>query len=238
MALGIRYGDAIGTSTSPRIRAARTPATTRTGALLTCGLVAGPFYLAVGALQLFLRPGYDPTCDDLSLLSNGPLGWVQITNFLLSGLLVMLGAAGMRQALRQSRGGTWGPRLLGLYGLGLVGAGCFRADPAHGFPAGTPATAHAMSWHGVLHFVSGGLGFLALVAACFVFARRFAARGEDRWAGYSQITGVLFLAAFVGIAMGSNGSGMLLSVVTLAFTAAVVLGWAWISALVARLLAA
>lgn len=106
--------------------------------------------------------------------------------------------------MRGSRGGTWGPLLLGVYGLGLIGAGVFLADPVLGFPPGTPADANAVTWHGLLHFVSGGIGFIGLIAACFVFARRFAALRQRGWAAYSVATGVLFFAAFFGIAMGSQ----------------------------------
>ena len=91
--------------------------------------------------------------------------------------------------MHPGRGGTWGPLLVGLYGLGLIGAGIFVADPALGFPPGTPADANTISWHGLLHFLTGGMGFLGLLAACFVFARRFAARNERGWAAYSVATG-------------------------------------------------
>jgi hypothetical protein len=205
-----------------------------TRALLACGVVAGPLYVVLGLIQMLIRDGFDIRRHALSLLSNGELGWIQISNFLLSGLLVMAGAAGMRRVLRGSRGGRWGPLLIGVYGLGLIGAGLFRADPALGFPPGLPADAYGtVSWHGMLHFVSGGIGFLALIAACFVFARRFAAIKRRAWAVYSVVTGVLFFAAFVGIASGSKGAG-----VSLAFAVAVVLGWAWISAMTARLISA
>jgi hypothetical protein len=50
-------------------------------------------------------------------------------------------------------------------------------------------------------------------------------------------TGVLFFVAFVGIAVGSQAKGPLLTFVILAFSVAVVLGWAWISVMAARLLA-
>jgi hypothetical protein len=211
--------------------ASRTPEKV-TRALLACGVVAGPIYVIVGLIQMLIRDGFDIRRHALSLLANGELGWIQISNFLLTGLLVIAGAAGMRRVLRGSRGGTWGPLLIGLYGSGLIGAGIFRADPALGFPPGLPADAYdTVSWHGMLHFLSGGVGFIGLIAACFVFARRFAALGDRGWAIYSAITGVLFFAAFFGIASGSKGAG-----ITVAFAVAVVLGWAWISAMAARLI--
>ncbi len=60
-----------------------------TMALLACGLVAGPLYLIVGIVQVLIRPGFDITRHDLSLMSNGSLGWIQIVNFLVAGLLVI-----------------------------------------------------------------------------------------------------------------------------------------------------
>ena len=201
-----------------------------TRALLACGVAAGPLYIIVGVIQLFIRPGFDIRRHALSLLSNGDLGWIQIANFEVSGLLVIAGALGMWRALRGSRGGSWGSLLLGLYGLGLLGAGMFTADPALGFPPGTPADATAISWHGMLHFMAGGIGFLGLIAACFVFARRFAALKQVGWAIYSVATGVIFFAAFFGIASGSKGAG-----VSLAFAIAVVIAWVWISVIAVRL---
>ena len=202
-----------------------------TRALLICGLVAGPFYIVVGLIQALTRPGFDLMRHDLSLLANGDLGWIQITNLVLTGLLVGAFAVGMWQALSAGPGRTWGPILLGVYGLGLIGAGFFIADPAFGFPPGTPADAHTISWHGLLHIITAGIGFLALIAACFVLARRFAFRRQRGWAAYSLATGVIFFAAFVGVA---TGSGQPWSVI--GFWIGVVVAWAWISAMAVKLL--
>ena len=161
--------------------------TKATRALLACGVVAGPLYVVVGLIQMLVRDGFDIRRHALSLLSNGDLGWIQVANFLVAGLLAIVGAAGMRRVLRGSRGGTWGPLLIGVYGVGLIGAGFFRADPVLGFPPGLPASAYdTVSWQGIMHFISGGIGFLALIAACFVLARRYAALRQRGWAAYSQ----------------------------------------------------
>ncbi|TMC25821.1 MAG: DUF998 domain-containing protein [Chloroflexi bacterium] len=201
-----------------------------TKALLAAGAVAGPVYIAVGLVEILIRPGFDVTRHELSLMSLGKLGWIQIANFLVTGLLVIAGALGMRRVLHPGRGGTWGPLLLAIYGLGLICAGIFVPDPMNGFPPGL-ATPSAISWHAILHFVSGAVGFVGLIAACFVLARRFAARKERGWAAYSLITGVLFLGAFVGIASGSTQAA-----IVLAFYAAVLIGWTWISVIAARLI--
>jgi hypothetical protein len=80
-----------------------------------------------------------------------------------------------------------------------------------------------VSWHGIGHFVAGGIGFTCLIAACFVVARRFAADGRRDWAVGSRTVGALFLAGFAGVASGTGSN--------LAFVAAVIMVWGWISAL-------
>jgi hypothetical protein len=205
--------------------------TTRTRALLLAGAIAGPLYLVVGLIEAYTRPGFDIRRHDLSLLANGSLGWIHVADLVVTGLLVIAGALGMRWSLAQGRGrSTWGPLLVGVYGIGLVGGGFFTADPALGFPPGTPADAHAVSWHGLMHFVSAGVGFLSLIAGCLVFARRFAAAGERGWAIYSAVTGVVFLLAFAGIAAGSGNGWTILG-----FWIGLVLAFSWFSALSLRL---
>lgn len=197
-----------------------------TRSLLGYGVLAGPFYLVVALAQALLRPGFNLLHDDVSLLSNGAWGWVQVANFVLTGAMVTACAAGVRRALSAGRGGVWAPRLLALYGLGLVAAGIFVADPMNGFPLGTPAGRPAtVSWHGILHIFSAGVGFLGLVAACWVIGSRFAAEGRRIWTWFSRMTGVLFLLAFLGVGSGSGSSA-----VVLAFWAALVIAWGWLAA--------
>ncbi len=207
------------------------PSANSTRMLLGGGIVAGPLYLVVGLLQAFTRPGFDITRHPLSMLSNGDLGWIQVANFWLSGLLVIGAALGLRRALPHGYGRHWGPLLIGIYGVSLIGAGIFKADPGLGFPIGTPADTNTVTTHGILHFVSGGIGFLALIAACFIFARRFALRQQKGWSRFSILTGVIFFAAFVGIGAGAGNPWTILG-----FWIGIVLAWSWLSALSARLL--
>lgn len=155
------------TTTAPAPHTTCDPGTATTRTLLGYGLLAGPLYVGVSLAQALGRDGFDLGRHGWSLLSNGSLGWIQILNFVLSGLCTVAFAAGLRRALRGGPGATWAPRLLGAYGVSLVGAGVFRADPAAGFPLGTPAGVPVVSWHGVLHFAVAvaGIGFGCLVAA-------------------------------------------------------------------------
>jgi len=152
------------------------PAARVTRSLLGYGVLAGAWYLVVSLTQALTRDGFDLSKHAWSLLSNGDLGWIQITNFIVTGLMTVAAAVGLRRALHPGRGHTWAPALLGVYGVSLIAAGTFRADPAQGFPVGTPETT-TVSWHGMLHFVAGGIGFLCLIAACFVLAGRLSQDG-------------------------------------------------------------
>ncbi|WP_338249715.1 DUF998 domain-containing protein [Dictyobacter halimunensis] len=121
--------------------------------------------------------------------------------------------------------------LVGICGLGMIGAGCFTADPGLGFPLGTPdASSMTLSGHGLGHMIMGSLSFLTMIAACFVFARRFASQKHSGWVIYSVATGVLFFIAFVGI---STGNLWLNS----AFVFTALNAYIWISVIAARILA-
>lgn len=146
-----------------------------------------------GLVQAATREGCDLTRHPLSLLALGDGGWVQVADFVLSGALVTAAAAGMR---RVPEAGTWGPRLVAVFGAGLVLAGVFATDAGSGFPAGAPEGAPQTSWHGILHEVGFGVAVLGWTAACAVFTRRFAAR--RRW-GRAAATAGSALATFAVI---------------------------------------
>jgi hypothetical membrane protein len=203
-----------------------------TKSLLGYGVIAGPCYVAVSLVQAFTRDGFDLGRHEWSLLANGAHGWIQIANFVLTGLMVIAFAVGLRRALASGAttpvGARWAPRLIAAYGVGLIAAGIFRADPALGFPVGTPETT-PVSWHGMLHFVAAAVGFICLAIACFILARRYAAEHRQGWAIGSRLAGVLFLAGFVTVAAGGGARAA-----NLAFTAAVILIWTWMAAVAAE----
>jgi branched-subunit amino acid transport protein len=200
---------------------------TRTRALLSSGVVVGPLFVGVVLLQILTRPGFDLGRHPISLLSLGDLGWIQIANFIVAGLLAMSFAIGARRVLRGSRGGTWGPLLLGLFGAGLVAGGVFVADPALGFPPGTPdGIPDQFSWHGTLHAFAPPGAFTALIAATFVFARRFRALRLAGWTAYSLATGIVAIALVAW--PDPNGFSVRLFV-------GVVIGFVWLAAIALRL---
>lgn len=203
-----------------------TPATSVTRLLLGYGVIAGPLYVTVSLAQAFTRDGFDLTRHQWSLLANGQEGWIQISNFIVTGAMVVAFAAGLRRVLRPGWGARWAPALFTAYGLGLVAAGGFRADPALGFPPGTPAGPGAVSWHGLLHLGAAGVGFGCLIAAGFVLARRLSSDDRRGWAAFSRLTAIVLLAGFGAAATGAGHVAA-----NLAFTAAILFTWAWVSAL-------
>jgi hypothetical membrane protein len=201
------------------------PSTARHRALLA-GVLAGPLFVTTAVVQILVRDGFDLTRHPISLLANGPWGWVQSANFVAAGLLGLIFAYAAAPQLRGGRGGVAGPLLIALFGLGLVVGGVFKADPAMGFPAGAPAGYPAtLSTSSIIHAFAPPLSFLCLVAACLVLARRFAAAGARRFA---LVTVVVAVTCFLlPLPVGPVHSVRLF--------VAVALGFAWLTALAVRL---
>jgi hypothetical membrane protein len=215
-------------TTTTRTRTTSTSTRPGTAALLAAGVVAGPLYVTVSLTQALTRPGFELTRHPWSALANGDLGWIQVTNLIVTGLLVIAFTVGLRRVLTEGRASRWAPRLIALYGLSLVAAGIFRADPVEGFPLGTPAT--TISGHGLVHLSAGAVGFGCLTAACVLLARRFAPTSRA-WAIWTGGAGIAFLGAFVGIASGA-GSRTSISV----FVVAVLIIWTWFTTFAVHLL--
>lgn len=199
--------------------------------LLRRGMVVGPFYLAVGLAQGLTRDGFDLGRHALSVLANGPGGWVQTANFVLSGLMVVAAAVGLERTLRpHSRASGW---LLGCFGVSMLVAAVFPADPVDGFPPGTPeGFPTSISTAGTIHVVAGALGFLALAVSCLTVASAMSLRGDRRLALGSLLAGVSVLAGFFAPALvpaAGPVTGIWFSVVV---------GWGWLAWTTARLYAA
>ena len=195
-----------------------------TRALLACGVVAGPFFVLVAGIQVAARDGFDLRRHPLSLLSLGDLGWVQISNFIVAGLLSLAFAVGMWRVLHPGRAGTWGPLLVGMFGLGLVIGGIFVTDPDLGFPPGVPAVGEP-SWHGIVHNIGPGVAFDALLVGCFVLMRRFVGLSQRAWATYCAATGLAVLA----LTWWPDAAG-----ISMRLAIAIVVAFAWVSALAGR----
>lgn len=213
--------------------------------LLLAGGVVGPIlFIIVFLIEGATRPGYSPWRNYVSQLSTGDGGWVQITNFIVCGLLTL----GFGVALwsywsaspRSVRGFPWGPALIIVFSLDVVVAGIFVTDPALGYPPGSPNGPQGQTLHGAIHGVAGLLAFGVLAATCFVYARRF--RGDPDWKGwalYSNFTGAIIALGFIGATVSSilDERGIVPNAPTgLIQRIAIIAGWGWIALFALRLL--
>jgi hypothetical protein len=214
----------------------RTEPSVKTKTLLACGVIAGPLFVVAFLVEGATRAYYDPLRHPVSSLAFGDPGWTQRANFLVTGLLMLAFALGLRRALRPLEGSTWGPLLVGACAIGLLGAGIFVADPMNGYPPGTPDKRLDYSTHGVLHDLFSAPVFLGLPVACFVFSRWFAAQGKRGWTIYSAVTGVVLVNAFILSSAGFGQTEGLVDVAGLFQRVTLIIGFGWLTLLAFRFL--
>jgi Protein of unknown function (DUF998) len=207
-----------------------------TKALIACGAIGGPLFIAAFLVEGTTRDGYDPVRQPVSSLALGQRGWTQRANFIATGLLMLACSRGLhRQQVRQRDGSRWSPRLVGAYGVGLIGAGIFVTDPVRGYDPGPPVPPGSQT--NALHGAFSLLVFGALTGSAFLEARHFAVDGNRRWAIYSAATGAL-----VVIGLGLCGPGFaqadedpaaagLANVAGLIQRGTIAVGWSWLSLL-------
>ena len=199
-----------------------------TRALLLAGVISGPVFVLITAVQVISREGFDLGRHGISLLSLGDHGWIQIVNFLLAGTLSIAFAVGVFRALRPGFGSISAPLLIAGYGLGLMVTGVFLVDAGVGFPPGTPAGVPAeLSWHGAVHAAAPPVSFGLIVGVCVVLSLRFARRRRWGWCVYCALTGVMSLSLIFW--PGAGGS--------VRSAAAVVITSVWITAIAVELMA-
>jgi hypothetical protein len=208
----------------------------KTKVLLACGTIAGPLFTVAWIVAGANRANYDPLRHPISSLAIGELGWTQTANFFVTGLLTLAFAFGLRRRLQSPGGSTWGPRLIAVMAIGLLGAGFFVTDPLNGYPPGTPNFSLEVTLPGRLHRLFSAFVFLGLPIGCFVFARFFTRQGQRRWAIYSMITGVAFIVMFVITSAGFAQVQGLVNYAGLFQRITLTTGWAWLTLLVIYML--
>ena len=204
--------------------------------LLACGVLGPALFVVAFMIEGAIRPNYDPARVYVSQLSLGDQGWQQIANFLVSGSLIVAFAVGLQRVIATGPASRWGPRMVGVVGLGLVIAGIFVTDPALGYPPGTPpGPTLSPSGHGSIHLLGALFVFGGLPIACFVFARRFRSVGDRAWRLYSIASGAGMLAFFLAANAAASGAAGLGDVAGLLQRVSAVVGLAWIAVLAATL---
>ncbi|HUK36000.1 MAG TPA: DUF998 domain-containing protein [Vicinamibacterales bacterium] len=201
--------------------------TLSTRALLACGVMAGPVYVTVTMIQALTRDGFDLRQHRFSWLTTGDLGWIQQSNMVLVGVMMLLLALGVSRMMRTGRGAVWGPRLLALFGVAYIIGGMLRADSVAGFPPGTTLEMVHTTWHGAAQNASRSISSLLLIATSLVIAARFTAEKQRAWAWFyaTAIPAVFAALTVVGLVIGGNP-------IALAF---LMTPWIWVTALAVHL---
>ena len=82
----------------------------RTKLAAWAGMVGPALFVGIFMLEGWLRPGYNPLSTYVSALSLGSRGWIQIANFIVLGILLLIFSFAVRSefpAGKASRGGAW-----------------------------------------------------------------------------------------------------------------------------------
>jgi hypothetical protein len=205
--------------------------------LLLGGVTGAVGFVLVALIEGATRPGYSWWRHYVSQLATSDQGWMQVANFIVAGLLIVGGAIGLGRSLPNERGGTWGPRLLGLFGLSLIVAGLFSTDPAMGYPADTPAKS-PMTLHGLIHGLNAPVCFGLLTASAIVLGRHFLGNASSRWlGGVSLVVAAIVVLSFIGATVLSvmDETGAWPNAPTgLVQRAGIGAGWLWFAAVAIR----
>ena len=126
------------------------------------GLVGPVLFVSVFMVEGWLRSNYSVSRLEVSALSLGPRGWVQILNFMLAGSLFLVFSASLASRFKTLNGLRSGTNLLFLLGTSLILSGLFVMDPP-----GTPRPLWTL--HGWIHELLGALVFTVFPISCFVF---------------------------------------------------------------------
>ena len=140
------------------------------------------FPITVIALNLAQLGHYNPAADAISLLALGRGGLALNAAFIAGGAATFTAAWVLRHSVT---GAVAGPVLLAFFGCTSVVSGLVNTTPDN-----APVTTASL-----IHQFAGLVGFLAVIAAMFVFARRFAK--DPAWRRYARPTLVWAIAAAV-----------------------------------------
>lgn len=167
-------------------------------------------FIVVFLINDVVKPDYDPVSAAVSEAELGSGGWLQIANFIVSGLLITASAVAVAKTVNRATG-----VLVALVGAGLALAGVFLSDPV--------PTDHA-TWHGMIHNVVGTISSAALIVACFVAARW---QATARWRWYSIAVGVAMPLTFAVALVAAETLGIWQRLTN-------VIGWTWLIVLALR----
>lgn len=186
------------------------------------GAVSAVTFIVVFLLDGWTRRAYSSIRHPVSALALGQRGWVQTANFIICGIGIAVGAAGILVSGVSFLLGA----ILGIFGLSLILSGIFRMDPMLSYPEGAPAgIPHEHSRHHALHDSAGAGVFLSLPAAAMVAAFVLP---DPFWQVISGTMAIYLIVCFVLFDKAWTNASACLGLVQRAF---IIPGWIWLGAL-------
>jgi hypothetical membrane protein len=165
------------------------------------GMIGSALFVAVFVLEDFLLPNFNWLSTAVSEHALGPYGWIQITSFIVVGLLLLAFARGVAEEFREEKSSKLGPLFMTILGACILASGPFVTDPATSAAFSSQAT-----WHGAVHGVLGAIAFTLMPLSCFVFYRHF--RAEPKWralASWTLVACIVIILAIVLLKAAQQG---------------------------------
>lgn len=154
------------------------------------GIIGSALFVFLFTLEGIFHPGYDANRMYISELSLGHFGWMQIINFMMLGILLLIFSRAVASEFPAGKASRWGVPLLTILGVLFFISGPFVMDPS-GTPTGQ------MSVHGTIHGLAGGFVFLIMPITILVFLRRFLE--DPNWTSMKVWTIVLSIIETIGV---------------------------------------
>ena len=137
------------------------------------GIIGPLLFVTLFTLEGLFRTGYNPTKMFISELSLGDSGWMQIINFIIVGLSLLIFSRSIPEEFKTGR------KLIKIIGFSLLISGPFVMEP-------TSTPLNQLSFHGLVHSIFGAVVFTLIPITCFVFFRYFSK--NSKWHNFKWIT--------------------------------------------------
>jgi len=200
----------------------------RVGLAAVAGMAGAALFVSVFTVFGWLNPGYSARSMFVSELALGSFGWIQVLNFVLTGILLLMFGRGLAAHFSAGAASRAGPLLVQGIGVSLMASGAFDTDPS--------AMLGQTSAHGVVHGIFGAIVFTFAPVSCFVFYRRF--RSDPLWrplAVWTLLSGIVLTLGIVLLRISQQPGSGLFEWKGLVQRAILVTFMAWIFAVAFRL---
>ena len=188
-------------------------------------MAASPVMVGLWALASVLRPGYDQLTQKGSELGTGPSSLVMNTNFVVTGLLIVIFSFGL---LKNIDAGIWsrvGLTFLAIAGAGEVATGIFPCDP--GCPlTGSPSQ---LIHTGIAVVFFGSVAVFPLLVGIGLNRDQF----WSSYSSYSLVTGLASIGLFTAFSIAVLTSFQYVGLVQRLFLA-LPFQWIWTIAMLLR----